>query len=196
MEDTILSGRLGVTVTKAFSPCCGETLLKWNPRMIGQTHLCENCGNRFGIIKAQDFQDSQFTGQCLETSGFLQKSRQVHLDQVWFAKSVFHDSDVCQDWAQSRNIPISSAVETDTFYCFKGIECVPGSERVIYISKGILGVIGLEKDAISAGDFDSGGGLNPGGSSEPDDTTTPEDDTTTEKSLVELTNAFFPVATK
>ena len=193
MDDTILSGRLGITVSKSFSPCCGETLLKWFPRMIGQSHNCAYCGNHFGVVKAQEFQDSQYTGQCLEISGFLHKSRQVHLDQVWFSKSVFKTADVCTQWAKSRNIEINGGEEVDSFYCFKGIECIPGSERVIYISKGILGVIGLEKDAIGASDFSDGGSLNPGGSSEgnEEETTTPESETTTEKSMVDLVNAFF-----
>jgi len=193
MNDSVLDGRLGITVSKEFSPCCGETMMKWFPRSQGERRECCYCGNKLNAVKAKEFHDSQYTGQCLETSGTIAKSREVHLQQVWFAKSIFKSADVCSQWLIAKNIQTSTCEESDAFYCFKGIDCVPGSERVIYVSKGILGVIGLEKDAMGAADFTSGGSLAP---AQGDETTTEEStttsETTTEKSLVDLVNAFFP----
>jgi hypothetical protein len=193
MNDSILAGRLGITVSKEFSPCCGDMMLKWFPRMAGDRKECTYCGNKLNAVKAQDFQDSQYTGQCLEMSGFLAKSREVHLQQIWFSKSTFKSADVCSQWLMTKCIPISHCEESDTFYCFKGTDCVPGSERVIYVSKGILGVVGLEKDAMGASDFTSGGSLAP---AQGDETTTDESteskEETTEKSLESLVAKFFP----
>lgn len=188
MKDSILSGRLGITVSKSFSPCCGEKLLKWSPRVIGDRNSCNLCGNVFHAVSSDSFHQSQYTGQCLETSGFLKEVKEIHFDQIWFAKGVFKDTDVCSAWLDSKAIPVYGVCEYDDFYFFKGLDVVPGSERVIYVTKGILGVVGLEKDAMSASDFTSGGSLNPsqGGVNEEETSEEESDD-----SLSGLVKAFF-----
>ena len=193
MKDSLLSDRMGAIFSKSLSPCCSEILFKWAPRGLGDVQICKYCNNSLRAIKANEFYDSSYSGSMLETASFLKKERNVHLSSTWFSKSLFPTVDDCKDFLYKRCIEFTKCKEHSEFFEFDGVDCIPDSERVVFVSKGVIGVVGLEKESMSSGSMSDAGSLHPSQGDE--DETTEEDDMESifakGTSCEDLVNRFF-----